>query len=206
MLTSLTWIMWSQLSTSKQAKSERESKEVTYAYAVNGGFIVMALIGLYLDSFGQCRKYYRKWSLLNQELIVFPYVANKDVDFYYKTAGFLFMPHKESVNYTPKFHVNDVLAVSTPDTSGINNSESTDDTTTSVSYQNDGFTHDQLVSQISIPNETQLEAESYPDRWPIINASSVLPNASISEQPAERRTASLPEDLRNVLVLRETYV
>ena len=202
MLTSLTWIMWSQLSTSRAAKSERESKEVTYAYAVNGGFIVMALIGLYLDSFGQCRKYYRKWSLLNQELIVFPYDANGDVDYYYKTAGLLFMPHTDAANYTPKFHVNDALAVSTPDTSAINKSESTDDTTTSLSYLNDGFAHDKQTTEV--PMDMHSDATSNRDQWPVTDVSA--PSQSITEQATVRQSTSLPDDLRNILVLRETYV
>lgn len=78
LVTSLTWITWSQISSSNAAKAERTSKEIKYAYALNGGFIAMALIGLYLDSLTQCRSYYRRWALLNQYLVILPYDIEED--------------------------------------------------------------------------------------------------------------------------------
>ncbi len=189
MVTSITWIMWSQFSSSKAAQSERESKEATYAYAVNGGFMIMAVIGLYLDSFGQCRAYYKKLSLLNQELIVFPYDVDQDVDYCYKPAGLVFSPAS--------------LAISTPCTTA-NGSESMDDTTISFSFKNDGFTLEKQISED--PKDSHLEATSHRNQWPVMTAPYVMPNGSLTEQPTVHHSISLPADLQNILVLRETYV
>lgn len=199
MVTSLTWIMWSQFSSSQAAQSERESKEITYAYAINGGFIIMALIGLYLDSFGQCRTYHRRWSLLNQELIIFPYDMNKDVDCN-KTADSLLRPHENNVNTSPTLYVSEAFTASTPNMSANKNIEPRD--TTSSFYKNDGFTHD--IQKFEIPMDS--EVASHRHQWPAMGASHVVPTSSTIEQPTLHQSISVPANLRNILVLKETYV
>lgn len=89
MTTSLTWILWSRLSNSYEAKMERVSKESGYAYAVNAGFIAIAVIGLYVDSYRQCRSYITRWCFVNKEMVVLPYNGAQEVEFSHKTTAHL---------------------------------------------------------------------------------------------------------------------
>ena len=203
MLTSLTWIMWTQFSTSRAAQTERESKEITYAYAINGGFIIMALIGIYLDSFGQCRIYYRRWSLLNQDLIIMPYDMKKDT----KTANLLLSPHDNTANASPTFYVSRTLAASTPNTSA-NKSISTEphDGTSLFFHKSDRFVHDVQIFENSM--DTNADAASQQHQWPATATSYVVNTPSNIQQSTLYEPASEPaiSDLLDILVLKETYV
>ncbi len=70
LVTSITWVIWSQTSTSSAAVFERTSSEIKYAYLLNGIFILTAVIGISLDSFRQAKKYFQRSLALNQELSI----------------------------------------------------------------------------------------------------------------------------------------
>lgn len=198
--------MWTQLSTSRAAQTERESKEITYAYAINGGFIIMALIGLYLDSFGQCRIYYRRWSLLNQDLIIMPYDMKKDTEYCTKTANFLLSPHNNTANASPTFCVSRTLAASTPNTSA-NKSTSTEphDGTGLFLHKSDTFVHDVQIFENSM--DTNADAASQQHQWPATATSYVVNTPSNIRQPTLYEGCEPAiSDLRDILVLKETYV
>lgn len=206
MLTSLTWIMWSQLSTSRTAQSERESKKITYAYAMNGGFIVIALIGLYLDSFRQCRTYYKRWSLLNQELRIFPYDAGDDLDYCHKGAGQISLAQDEILNTIPAFHAGEA-------SNSTNESEITElpHRTNQFSCQNDGFAHDVEMLDDPIVSENLNNSPSFREmdqrhQWPVMVSSYIVPTRTVAEQSSLHLSMSASADLRSVLVLKETYV
>ena len=187
MLTSLTWILWTQFSTSRAAQSERESKEITYAYVINGGFIIMALIGLYLDSFGQCRTYYRKWSLMNQELIILPYDMKKDTDY----CTLLSSPYCSIFSTSPTFCISRTSAASTQTTSANKSTNAEPrDGTNSMFHENSGFAQDVEIFKNPVAMETHAEPASHQHQWPIMATSCVV----------------ITPDPHNILVLKETYV
>lgn len=78
LLTSLTWVIWSQTSSSSAAIFERTSAEIKYAYMLNGIFILTAVIGITLDSCRQGKKYFKRVLALNKELVIQEYVEKDD--------------------------------------------------------------------------------------------------------------------------------
>ena len=78
LMTSVTWVIWSQTSRSSAAIFERTSAEIKYAYMLNGIFILTAVIGISLDSVRQAKKYFQRVLALNQEIFIEEYVANCD--------------------------------------------------------------------------------------------------------------------------------
>ena len=70
LITSITWIIWSQTSGSSAAVFERTSAEIKYAYLLNGIFILTAVIGIILDSCRQARKYFQRSLALNREVSI----------------------------------------------------------------------------------------------------------------------------------------
>lgn len=202
MLTSLTWILWTQFSTSRAAQSERESKEITYAYAINGGFIIMALIGLYLDSFGQCRTYYGRWSSMNQELIILPYDMKKDTDYCTKTASLILSSHDNTFNTSSTFSVNITPAASTPNTSANEcTSAESRDGTSSPFRKNSGFALDVEIFENPMAMDPELYAEAATSY--VVNTPSNIQPTLHHDQPACE--VALP-NLQDILALRETYV
>ena len=69
-LTSITWIAWSRVSGAPTAVAERTTEEVKFAYMLNGLFIALALGGLYFDSYKHFKRYFKRWAVLNQHVIV----------------------------------------------------------------------------------------------------------------------------------------
>ena len=78
LLTSLSWVIWSQTSSSSTAIFERTSAEIKYAYMLNGIFILTAIIGITLDSCRQAKKYFQCTLALNQEIIIQEYIEKED--------------------------------------------------------------------------------------------------------------------------------
>ena len=78
LMTSVTWVIWSQTSRSSAAIFERTSAEIKYAYMLNGIFILTAVIGISLDSVRQAKKYFQRVLALNQEIFIEEYVGNCD--------------------------------------------------------------------------------------------------------------------------------
>lgn len=76
LMTSVTWVIWSQTSRSSAAIFERTSAEIKYAYMLNGIFIITAVIGISLDSVRQAKKYFQRVLALNQEIFIEEYVGN----------------------------------------------------------------------------------------------------------------------------------
>lgn len=70
LLTSVTWIIWSRVSTTPSAIAERTTEEVKFAYMVNGLFIALAVGGLYFDSLKHFKQYSKRWAALNQNVVV----------------------------------------------------------------------------------------------------------------------------------------
>lgn len=77
-MTSLTWVIWSQTSTSSAAVFERTSAEIKYAYMLNGIFIFTAVVGITLDSCRQARRYFQRVLALNQEIVIQEYMEKDD--------------------------------------------------------------------------------------------------------------------------------
>ncbi|EDO37272.1 predicted protein [Nematostella vectensis] len=73
LLTSITWIVWSRVSSTPTAVAERTTDEVKFAYMLNGLFIALAIGGLYFDSYRHVRRYFQRWSVLNRHMIIEPY-------------------------------------------------------------------------------------------------------------------------------------
>lgn len=197
--------MWSQFSNSKTAQSERKSKEITYAYVVNGGFLIIAIAGLYIDSFSQCRTYYKRWCLLNQELIIYQYDTSKDVEYCNKSAVLDFSTSENPVNNTsPTFYLKEALEVSTPNTSANKNKDvATRDTSSS---ENDGFARNMQINEI--PKEA--ESEGTRQRLWLLETPNNSPYGTPASSNIEYNSIQQPIiasiDLRNISVLRETYV
>lgn len=78
LLTSVIWIIWSRVSGTPTAVSERTTEEVKFAYMLNGLFIALALGGLYFDSLRHMKRYFKRWSVLNQHTIIEQYSIEKD--------------------------------------------------------------------------------------------------------------------------------
>ena len=78
LMTSVTWVIWSQTSRSSAAIFERTSAEIKYAYMLNGIFILTAVIGISLDSVRQAKKYFQRVLALNQEIFIEEYTGNCD--------------------------------------------------------------------------------------------------------------------------------
>lgn len=74
LLTSITWIVWSRVSSTPTAVAERTTDEVKFAYMLNGLFIALAVGGLYFDSYRHVKRYFQRWSVLNRHMIIEPYV------------------------------------------------------------------------------------------------------------------------------------
>ena len=180
--------MWSQLSNSQAAQSERESKEIKYALAVNVGFVVMALVGLYLDSFKQCCAYYRRWSLLNQELVVFPYDKKNDIDYCCNiNNSFHSSPSINSGNTSRASLINETLAADTPNTSPRGNVSLESCDTTRISFKNDGFA---------------CEVENFPSQQDLTKSS----GSTIDQSILPHQSMSTPVDVKSIFGLKETYV
>ncbi len=90
LLTSITWVIWSQTSSSSAAVFERTSAEIKYAYLLNGVFILTAVIGISLDSFRQAKKYFQRSLALNQELSIEEF--NGDDEMKDSKEGMVFQP------------------------------------------------------------------------------------------------------------------
>lgn len=73
LLTSITWIVWSRVSSTPTAVAERTTDEVKFAYMLNGLFIALAVGGLYFDSYRHVKRYFQRWSVLNRHMIIEPY-------------------------------------------------------------------------------------------------------------------------------------
>ena len=78
LITSLSWVVWSQTSSSSAAIFERTSTEIKYAYLLNAIFILTAIIGITLDSCRQARKYFQRTLALNQEIVIQEYTEKDD--------------------------------------------------------------------------------------------------------------------------------
>lgn len=78
LLTSVIWIIWSRASGTPSAVSERTTEEVKFAYMLNGLFIALALGGLYFDSLRHMKRYFKRWSVLNQHVIIERYIIEND--------------------------------------------------------------------------------------------------------------------------------
>ena len=78
LLTSVTWIIWSRVSTTPSAIAERTTEEVKFAYMVNGLFIALAVGGLYFDSLKHFKQYSKRWAALNQNVVVECYTTENN--------------------------------------------------------------------------------------------------------------------------------
>ena len=95
LVTSVTWIVWSQTSKSSAAVFERTSTEIKYAYMLNGIFIFTAVIGIILDSCRQGKKYFQRVLALNQEIFIQEYVEKKDESLLKKSCKGMSISHSK---------------------------------------------------------------------------------------------------------------
>ena len=183
--------MWSQISSSKEAKAERTSNEINYAYALNGGFIVMAIIGLYIDSFTQCRRYYRRWAILNQHLVILP------CDLKENTKNESFESPSSAVNISDQ--------ISTEPTHNA--------VIMSISSHHSGLGQHQIANfDLVLANPIHLhsyylneENMEVNEHWSLMSSSLQLPSEG-QERFSFRESHSAPISLQYSQIIRESYV
>ena len=166
------------------------SKEINYAYALNGGFIVMAFIGLYVDSFTQCRRYYRRWAILNQHLVILPCDLKED------TKNESFESPGSAVN------INDQIST-----------EPAHNVIMSISSHHSGLGQHQIAnfdmvlanpihSHSYYLNEENIEVN---ERWSEMSSSLQLPSEG-QERFSLRESYSAPISHQYSQTIRESYV
>ena len=79
LLTSISWIIWSQSSDSAAAIFERSSDDIKYAYILNGMFILTAVLGIVFDTYRQTKVYFKRVLALNRELRIEEYDQLKEI-------------------------------------------------------------------------------------------------------------------------------